>query len=175
MADTFVKIASVTVGAGGASSIDFTSIPSTYTDLCVKLSLRTNKSSGSSDSVFLRMNGDTGSTSYKYRYLYGSGSSTASGANGGSGDQWSYLGDANITSSTSNTFSSADVYIPNYAGSNQKSVSNDIVMENNSTTAYATLAANLWTSTSAITSLSFITTSQFVQYSTATLYGILKA
>ena len=40
MATTFTKIASVTVGSGGASSIDFTSIPSTYTDLCVKLSTR---------------------------------------------------------------------------------------------------------------------------------------
>ena len=33
MATTFFKIASATVGSGGASSIDFTSIPQTYTDL----------------------------------------------------------------------------------------------------------------------------------------------
>ena len=30
MANTFELISSVTVGAGGAASIDFTSIPSTY-------------------------------------------------------------------------------------------------------------------------------------------------
>ena len=37
---TYTLISSVTVGAGGASSIDFTSIPSTYTDLLVKISAR---------------------------------------------------------------------------------------------------------------------------------------
>ena len=42
MADTYTLISSVTVGAGGASSIDFTSIPATYTDLLVKFSLRTD-------------------------------------------------------------------------------------------------------------------------------------
>jgi hypothetical protein len=40
MANTFTLIASSTVGSGGAASIDFTSISSTYTDLVVKLSLR---------------------------------------------------------------------------------------------------------------------------------------
>ena len=40
MANTFVLLASTTVGSGGASSIDFTSIPATYTDLVVKVSGR---------------------------------------------------------------------------------------------------------------------------------------
>ena len=40
MAVTFTQIASVTVGSGGAASIDFTSIPSTYTDLCIKTSIK---------------------------------------------------------------------------------------------------------------------------------------
>ena len=35
MANTYTLISSVTVGSGGASSIDFTSIPATYTDLCL--------------------------------------------------------------------------------------------------------------------------------------------
>jgi hypothetical protein len=167
MADTFIKIATVTVGTA-TSSIDFTSIPDTYTDLVIKLSLRTNKSSGSSDSVFLRMNGDT-SSSYSYRYLSGSGSAVSSAS---AGDQWCYLRDTDITSSTANTFGSADVYIPNYAGSSYKSVYTDITMEANATLAYATLSGSLWRQTSAITSLSIITTAQWVQYSTATLYGI---
>jgi hypothetical protein len=173
MAGAFVKISSVTVGAGGSSTMNFTSIPSTYTDLCVKLSMRTNKGSGTSDSIFLRMNGDTGSTNYKYRYLYGTGSSTATGA--ATTDQWCYIGDSNITSSTSNNFTSADVYIPNYLSNGYKTVGSDLCMENNTTTTYTYLAANAWLSTSAITSLSFITTASFVQYSTATLYGISKS
>ena len=60
MPDTFIKIASVTVGSGGASSIDFTSIPSTYTDLVVVHSLR-----GTNAAVYqqarIQFNGDTAS------------------------------------------------------------------------------------------------------------------
>ena len=37
MANTYVLISSSTVGSGGAASIDFSSIPATYTDLVLKL------------------------------------------------------------------------------------------------------------------------------------------
>ena len=40
MAVTHNLISTITVGSGGAASIDFTSIPQTYTDLLVKISLR---------------------------------------------------------------------------------------------------------------------------------------
>ena len=56
MADTFVKIATVTVGSGGAATIDFSSIPSTYTDLCIKHSLR-NGSINVSNAIRLTING----------------------------------------------------------------------------------------------------------------------
>ena len=46
MANTFQLISSTTVGAGGASSIDFTSIPSTYTDLVIKWSGRLTSTGG---------------------------------------------------------------------------------------------------------------------------------
>ena len=58
--NTLVKIQTVTVGSGGASSIDFTSIPQTYTDLCLVYSARltttdTNwrlKINGSASSIY---------------------------------------------------------------------------------------------------------------------------
>jgi len=68
MADTFVKIATVTVGAGGATSIDFTSIPSTYTDLQLFASLRDNTSATGKD-YKIEFNGVT--TAYTYRRIYG--------------------------------------------------------------------------------------------------------
>ena len=43
MATTYTLISSVTVGSGGAASIEFTSIPSTYTDLVLKLSARSSR------------------------------------------------------------------------------------------------------------------------------------
>ncbi len=168
MPDTFIKIASVTVGAGGASSIDFTSIPSTYTDLCVKLSVRTDGTGA--PWLLLRFNGST--SSYTQRYLYGTGAAAAS-TTLGTANYMNLAAAINSTSQTASTFANAEVYLPNYAGSNNKSVSTDTGQENNATTAYATLAAGLWSNTSAINQVTFYPeTGNFAQYSTATLYGI---
>lgn len=165
MPDTFIKIASVTVGAGGAADIEFTSIPSTYTDLCVKLSVRSNQANNA-NSLAIRFNGS--SANFTARIIEGSGSGVSSFT------ATDIVGNVQGTSSTSNTFTSVEVYIPNYAGSTNKSFSTDGVTENNGTTAYATLAAGLWSQTAAITSVRF-SIGNFVQYSTATLYGISKS
>ena len=168
MPDTFVKIASVTIGSGGASSIDFTSIPSTYTDLVVKLSVRTDGINA--PWLLLRFNGNT--SSYTQRYVYGTGAAAAS-TTVGTANYMNLAAAINSTSQTANTFASADVYVPNYAGSSNKSVSTDTGQENNATTAYATLAAGLWSNTAAINQVTFFPeTGNFAQYSTAVLYGI---
>jgi hypothetical protein len=161
-------IATTTVGAGGASSIDFTSIPATpYTDLLVVVSGRSTATAGD-DPMRVYFNGST--SSYTVRYLYGSGSGTASGTNG------NYTGttipDANATS---NTFGNVQIYIPNYAGSTNKSFSVDGVTENNGTTALQMISASLWSNTAAITSISLdLVNGNFTQYATASLYGITK-
>jgi hypothetical protein len=67
------------------------------------------------------------------------------------------------------------IYIPNYTGSTAKSVSVDGVMENNATYAAAGIIAGLWNDTAAVTSVSISSeVATLVQYSSATLYGILK-
>ena len=63
MPTTFTKIASVSVGAGGASSIDFTSIPSTYTDLVVKVSYRTTDATNTG-TLISTFNNDTSAARY---------------------------------------------------------------------------------------------------------------
>ena len=164
MALQLYKIAAVEVGSAGASSIDFTSIPSGYTDLVVKLSLR-------ADAVvsLLKMNINSSSANFTRKQLEGSGTAAASGS--GSDN---YIGYIDYSTLTANTFSNTEVYIPNYASSNFKSISTDSVQENNATAAYSSLFASLWSQTAAITSLSFnLASANFVQYSTATLYGIL--
>jgi hypothetical protein len=170
MATTFTKIASVSVGLLGASSIDFTSIPSTYTDLVVKLSAR-NTNASSIDSVGVKLNSNT--SSYSFKQLYGTGSAAAS--QGASTYPENYIDAATATAST---FANYELYIPNYAGSTNKSMSIDAVTENNATAAYATLTAGLWSNTAAITGITLFSTTgggNFVQYSTATLYGINKS
>jgi len=175
MPATFTLISSVTVGSGGAANIEFTSIPATYTDLAVLLSVRSTRTSDYRDELFIRFNSDSGNN-YSTRVLIGS------GAGGGSASVAStnYIKKGTMPSdtSTASTFGNNLIYIPNYAGSNQKSVSGDQVMENNSATNYyLELEASLWTGTSAITSITFTPEvgPNFAQYSTAYLYGISNA
>lgn len=72
MANTYKKIATVTVGSGGTTSIQFTNIPNTYTDLVVMASLRHLETGGSAwATIKFTLNGATGSNSQ--RNLYGLG------------------------------------------------------------------------------------------------------
>ena len=169
MADTYTLISSVTVGAGGASSMAFSSIPATYTDLKVVVSGRCDYAAARMN-VNLQVNGSN--SSYSNRVLSGDGSATSSGSNY-TGTTQIYVNEINAATSTSNSFSNFEIYFPNYAGSNYKSISADSVYENNGTTAFQILCAGLWSNTSAITSINLSNgAGNFVQYSTAYLYGI---
>lgn len=169
MANTYSAIATVTVGSGGANSIQFAAIPGTYTDLVLLLSLRSSSASGDSN-CFIYFNNTLG-TAYETRRLLGSGSAASSDSF--SSYPWVQALDKipNATF-TASTFANAMVYIPNYAGTTNKSVSVDIVSENNATAAQMGLDAALFTTSSAITQIDIDGTDNFVQYSTATLYGI---
>jgi hypothetical protein len=169
MPTTFTKIASVSVGAGGAATIDFTSIPSTYTDLQLVFTARNTGSSN----VFTQMTFNANTSSYSYKGLYGNGSAASSF---GASAAYIYVGDMDLSTYTANTFSSESVYIPNYAGSTNKSVSIDSVNENNATAAAAYLTAALWSNTAAINRITLTPGGgSYAQYSTAVLYGINKS
>ena len=170
MPNTFELIASSTVGAGGAASIDFTSIPATFTDLCVKISAR-DSSANTLGGVYFKFNGST--SGYSQRLLYGTGSSAGSGSN--ITTDKAFVTDTTANTATANTFGSQEVYIPNYAGSNQKSYSADGVTENNATAAYPELVAGLWTGTAAISSINISAATSFMQHSTFYLYGVKNA
>ena len=163
--NTFTLISSVTVGSGGASSIDFTSIPATYTDLKLVYTAR-NKTSSVSEGVILSFNSNT--SNYSAIYL-----DNTNGGTPRSGSAARYAGVDVASNQTASTFANNEIYIPNYVGSTYKSYSVDSVTENNATAAYLTLIAGLWSNTSAITSISLtLNSDSFAQYSTAYLYGI---
>jgi hypothetical protein len=172
MANTFELIASSTVGLLGAATIDFTSIPSTYTDLALVISCRSNRAAAAED-IRLRFNGNTSSI-YSYRQLFGfsGGAGSAFATNG-----FAVVGQIPATTSTASTFGNTSVYIPNYAGGTNKSFSIDNAWDNNSGTDWQlNLFAGLFSSTTAISSISlFPTANSFVQYSTAYLYGVKNA
>jgi hypothetical protein len=165
MANTYELIEAKTLSSP-AASVTFTSIPGTYTDLLLSTSIRA--SSGGTISAGLRFNGST--TNYSERLLYGTGSSAASANATTTSIQWANLGN---DTNTSNTFSNCQIYIPNYAGSTNKSVSTESVTENNATGADIYLDAGLWSDTAAITSLTLTaSTPDFATNSTFYLYGI---
>jgi hypothetical protein len=171
MATTYEAIATVTVGSGGAANIEFTNIPQTFNNLLVKASLRDTRTDSPVTDTVLTFNGS--SSGYSVRVIYGDGSSAGSFSTSGAVYIAGFYENTNQT--TSNTFSSCEIFIPNYTSSNNKSVSIDGTSENNATTAYASLVAGLWSNTAAITSLKLAPmfgTMSFVQYSSATVYGI---
>lgn len=165
---TYIKIASNTVGAGGVASVTFSSIASTYTDLILKFSAR---NTADSSQGLITLNGSA--TSFTGRRLYGSGSTVSADAG-----NTTNFNPSSVTASsyTANTFGNGEIYIPNYAGSNNKIVGIDAVTENNATTAYGGVFAGLWSNTSAVTSITITAnTGNIAQYSTFTLYGVSNA
>lgn len=168
MPNTYTLIASNTVGSGGSASVTFSSIPSTYTDLLVKMSGR--GSGTNSNEIRLTFNSTT--SGYSNKTLYGSGSTAGSFS---TGTAYAYCGEIAGASVTASTFSNTEIYIPNYASANYKSLSVDSVSENNSATNNQLhLVADLWSNTAAITSITLGMDGAFVysQYSTFYLYGI---
>ena len=173
MATAIELISSVTVGSGGAADIEFTSIPATYTDLLVKISARVD--SGAASGLNITFNNDT-STNYSRTTIRGNGSATLSNKTT-SASNMSLITTNQGSTPTVNTFTNVEIYIPSYTVSQYKSVSIDATTENNDTTAYITAHAGLWTNTAAISSIQFTDSGafNFVEYSTAYLYGISNA
>lgn len=151
------------------AAIELTSIPSTFTDLKLVYSLRSNRSDAPLDVLFIRFNGiDSG---YSRRQLRGNGSSSTSDT--GDTQQFNVYG-LNANNSTANTFSNGELYIANYRSSNNKSVSIDDVFENNATEAWQGINAGLWSNSAAVSSirLTMLFGNSFLSGSSATLYGI---
>ena len=166
MANTFVKIQTVTVGSGGSATIEFTSIPQTYTDLKIVVSGRgTANFAGSGNYYIIKPNGLN--TNLSSRYLLGIGTSVATGS-------FQPFGYMSASDYTANAFGNSVHYISNYTSANYKSFSTESGAESNADTVYALeIEAGLWSNSAAITSLTLTPGGgNFAQYSTATLYGI---
>jgi len=169
MANTFVKIETVTVGSGGAASIAFSSIPQTYTDLKLVFSLRSNRTGAINDFVKIAVNGSF--TSYTATWVGGTGSGVSAYTQSSAAN---IVGDCPAADATASIFSNNEIYMPNYTTANYKSLSADSVSEHDNTGGIQDLLAGLRANSDAITSLSFTpgVGTLFLQYSSATLYGI---
>jgi len=165
MATTYEPIATQTLGSA-ASSITFSSIPASWTDLRVVI---VDTTSTTSNGGFY-FNGDT-SALYSVTRISGNGSSTYSSRS--SGDGRFVLGYSALTSTTIPTMLTLDLF--SYAGSTFKT---GLCTFNADYSGSGGLdyVVGLYRSTSAITSVTFITSPGNLSIgTTATLYGIKAA
>jgi hypothetical protein len=167
---TLTKIETAIVGVGGAASITFAAIPQTYKDLYIVLSGRSTRA-GNNEFAVLEFNGSRTNTSMISAYA------TTSNVTGFADNNAMY-GYVNSAPFTTDAFGNALYYITDYTSSNNKVVSINSASENNSSTQdqfALTFAAGRWASSSAVTSLTLEPLSgsdSWVQYTTATLYGV---
>jgi hypothetical protein len=170
MANTYTLISS-NVLTSSAASVTFSSIPATYTDLVLRISARTDFADWY-ENTLVTFNGT--SSGYSSTFLRAFGSTVGNGRTSST----TTLNPAYTTSATatSNTFSSAEYYIPSYTVSQNKPISITNAAENNSTTQAANNAtAGLWSNTAAITSIKLENAfgpGNFVSGSSFYLYGI---
>jgi hypothetical protein len=160
--------------ASTTASVTFSAIPATYTDLVLRCSMRLDEASTTA-TVKVWFNSDT-ANNYSLTFLRGSGSAAAS--NRTSSSPYFSTGQANGNSATANIFTSAELYIPSYAASQNKPFSSISAHENNTSTAYIESRAGLWSNTAAMTSISLQPIDvgiSFLSGSSFYLYGISNA
>lgn len=173
MAVGMIKIAQVVVGVGGATTIDFSSIPATYESLRIVAMVRNDKAAVAQNDCWLTMNND-GGANYDMQWTTRNASSTS-----GSelfGQVKGYIGTIAATTATANVATQIDILIAGYARTVfQKDYFSNISYKQNESSAglFVTSIAGFWRSTAAINQVTLLCTSdKFVQGSVATLYGI---
>jgi len=172
MPTTYQLISSNTLSTT-AASVTFSSIPATYTDLIIKVSARNAGTANAYPSIMrVRLNSDTSSI-YSSTYVYGQDNAAGSFNESNTDRIGAYASNSNT--STSNTFSNVEIYIPSYTASQNRSVSVNGAAEINATTANINAAsAGLYRSTTAVSSITLSSgnSQDFVSGSSFDLYGI---
>jgi hypothetical protein len=170
---SFDSIATVTVGSGGATTVDFTSIPSNYTHLQIRITARSS-TAGTLDGIAWQFNSDTGSN-YSNSYQYANGDPTTYtvyGANETKGGQVRIAGDT----ATSGIFGLGIIDILDYSNTNKFKTAKAFSGDDRNGSGDVWVSANIWSSTNAITSISFFSANgggrKMMQYSSFALYGI---
>jgi len=158
------QIASIAVGSGGVSSLSFTSIPNTYTDLIIVLSGRV---SGFGNNI-LNFNGSGSGFTNKSIYGYGNGTT-------GTGTGTTETGFSGTSSDQANMFGAMIFHIPNYTNATNKPYSIDVT-DASFNGGYVFAIAGSWANTAAISSITITPPSSgtFVQNTNCYLYGITK-
>jgi hypothetical protein len=170
-AGDYESIATVTVGSGGSSSISFTSIPSTYQHLQIRLIARSDRTAINNDYLEMTFNSDTGA-SYSFHQLLGDGS-TAS-ANSGTSQNNILVSRIATTGGSASIFGGILLDILDYDNTSKYKTTRSLGGADQNGSGLIYFNSGLWMNTSAITSITLKPSSTYVfqQYSSFALYGI---
>lgn len=170
VANSFFSIATVTL-SGSQSNIEFTNIPQTYTHLQIR-GIGRDTIVGAVHSLNLQFNSNTGSN-YTYHAITGDGATASSGSLSSQTNQYpGYLTGANNTSSI---FAATIIDILDYTNTNKFKTTRTISAGDGNGSGNVGLFSGAFLSTSAITSIKLLpyTSTNFVQYTSFALYGVL--
>lgn len=165
-------LATVTVPAGGAASVNFTGIPSEYKHLQVRCMTR-NTSTGylSTGALYVQFNGDT-SNNYSFHMLYGDGTSAAAYGQSSSGNNVIYVsGSTGSGSSNTDTYGVAVIDILDYSSTSKTKVLRALAGQDTNGAGRIDLNSGCWYSTSPITSIQFVS-GTYAEDSQFALYGV---
>ena len=167
----FESIATVTVGGGGAASIEFTSIPGTYQHLQIRMIARSTAADTNND-MRMQVNSDTGSN-YAYHFVQGGGANTAAEGYASQSNPTMIYRAMTAANATASVFGASIIDILDYASTSKTKTVRGLGGHDRNGAGNISLNSVLWNSASAITSIKLTTSANnFAQYSTAALYGI---
>jgi hypothetical protein len=172
MPGSYESIATVTVGAGGASSVSFTGIPSTYTHLQLRMFCQFNDSSAGLGGASLQFNSDTGTSYTRHELIATSSAASSIGFSTGT-YSGATVGRFYFTPSSS-TFSPAIVDILDYTNTNKYTTVRSLGgTDVNGAGSELRMSSSVWVNTAAVTSITIpASTYNFKQYSSIALYGV---
>ena len=163
---------STTTLATTASSITFSSIPSTYKHLQIRAISRSN---GLNANLAWNANSDASNANYAAHFLRGNGSTVAMDPiTSGSANSFIISNEAVIISTdTSGVFGAVVIDILDYASTSKNKTTRALGGRDLNGSGAVTLSSGVWLSTSAINSITlYVINGSFVQNSSFALYGI---
>lgn len=166
----YESITTVTVGSGGASTVTFSSIPSTYQHLQIRCIAQAAHSGNDYDQFALRFNSDSGNN-YSYHLVRGNGVNAAAGS-GVSGTK-TYAVYNSLVSGSSSIFGASVIDLLDYKDTTKNKTIRSIGGADFNGSGGVALGSGLWMNTSAITSIVLSNDNgNWNQYSSFALYGI---
>jgi hypothetical protein len=161
---SYESIATVLVGSGGQASADFTSIPSTYKHLQLRVSAIPTTAN---NNWLIRFNSDSG-TNYSYHGLYTIGGTSVSVTGSSSAVNFGYIGYQTNTTNPSAIVTD----ILDYTNTNKYKVIRSLYGQDNNGDGNVFLSSTNWMNTNAITNISFYCGGNLAQNTKVALYGI---